>query len=296
MVQMLLKPHVRWVLILPVFSLAFLIAPRNPAHAGEDSPLQEDAAASPAGQMGSPGNAGTVLPDLFTGTVGASIPIDVPPGRNGLQPSLALSYRSNGGAGWVGLGWELGVGAIERSTKNGVNYEGDDYVLRLSGSTVDLTRTSGAAPGDGEFQAKIEGAFQRIQKAGSSWMVTDKTGKRYFFGQTDASRQENFIVGIFKWALDRVEDLDQNDMTFTYFKDAGQIYLDQINYTGHPAQGPAHQVKFHREFRNNMPEMYGTNFLVRTSYRLKTIEVLANGSVARAYELIYVESVGHPAD
>ena len=44
-------------------------------------------------------------PDLFTGRASMAIPIVVPPGRRGVQPSLALAYSSSTRNGWVGVGW-----------------------------------------------------------------------------------------------------------------------------------------------------------------------------------------------
>src|SRR5690606_16736461 len=59
----------------------------------------------------------------FTGAATYSYPIDVPPGRNGLQPSLALSYSSsalNGAIrrvsmGTIATGWSLSDINITRS-------------------------------------------------------------------------------------------------------------------------------------------------------------------------------------
>ena len=48
----------------------------------------------PVGAVG-----GSVHADLFTGTATTSIPIEVPPGRGGVQPSLALVYGSANGNG-----------------------------------------------------------------------------------------------------------------------------------------------------------------------------------------------------
>ena len=42
-----------------------------------------------------------------TGAFTYSIPIEVPQGRAGMQPSLSLTYSSGAGNGWLGEGWSL---------------------------------------------------------------------------------------------------------------------------------------------------------------------------------------------
>ena len=48
-------------------------------------------------------------PDLHTGTGNFTIPIAVPPGRNGFQPQLNLIYSTGSGNGPFGLGWSLSL-------------------------------------------------------------------------------------------------------------------------------------------------------------------------------------------
>lgn len=55
-------------------------------------------------------------PDLFTGTGNFSVPIAVPPGRNGLQPSLTLGYSTGSGNGPFGLGWNMSLPGVARKT------------------------------------------------------------------------------------------------------------------------------------------------------------------------------------
>lgn len=43
-----------------------------------------------------------------------SYPIEVPPGRQGIQPQFAVTYNSGGGNGWLGLGWDLSVPSITK--------------------------------------------------------------------------------------------------------------------------------------------------------------------------------------
>ena len=237
---------------------------------------------------------GAVHADLFTGTATTSIPIAVPPGRGGVQPNLALVYNSANGNGWVGLGWKLEKSVIERQTKFGLNYAGDAYTFRLAGINVDLVNI-----GSNQYRAKIEGGFTRVQKLTASdgkpyFLATDKTGQKFYFGRTAATRVANpsDATKIFRWCLDRVEDLDGNYMTISYTGDQGQGYLARIDYTGHGSTRPTNSVIFHLETRPDAVPMYTSHFLMKTAKRLKTIEVRANNRLVRAYKLTYTSSAG----
>lgn len=55
----------------------------------------------------------TFSPDLHSGTGNFSVPIALPPGRNGLQPQLSIVYSTGNGNGPFGLGWGLGVPGVK---------------------------------------------------------------------------------------------------------------------------------------------------------------------------------------
>src|SRR5215831_18766195 len=58
--------------------------------------------------------------DGSTGSFTQKIPLDIPPGRNGLQPDVSLDYNSQRMSdGIVGYGWSLSVPYIERLNKTG---------------------------------------------------------------------------------------------------------------------------------------------------------------------------------
>ncbi len=253
------------------------------------------------------GLGGDVNVDLFTGTATTGIPIEVPPGRNGMQPTVSLVYQSAGGNGWIGQGWKLEHEGVFRQSKSGLNYTlntgPDAFVVKMSGVSADLVQALPPAAST-EWRGKIEGGFSKIEKLTAVdgqpyWRITNKQGRKSYFGQTDASRirdpqDATKIVG---WCLDQVQDMDGNYMTLTYWGDTAnnQGYLDRIDYGGNNGSGGGailphtHSIKFWLDdgSRPDQPDMYMNNFRSRTKYRLKTVEVKANGTLVRAYELTY---------
>jgi len=97
--------------------------------------------------------------DPHTGIAAMPVPVAVPQGRGGIQPSIMLIYNSHIRNDLLGAGWALELGSIERSTKKGVpQYDGTDtFVLRQTGAMQELVPVGG-----GEFRAKFEGAFAKI--------------------------------------------------------------------------------------------------------------------------------------
>ena len=58
--------------------------------------------------------------DGATGAFTQSIPLDIPPGRNGLQPDVTLDYNSQRTQdSIVGYGWQLSIPYIQRLNKTG---------------------------------------------------------------------------------------------------------------------------------------------------------------------------------
>lgn len=243
---------------------------------------------------------GTVRVDPFTGTATTSIPINVVPGRNGIQPNLALTYASSNGNGWVGMGWKLELGAIERNTRFGVKYNvtaadnGKVYAIRMNGVSAELVKLQPNTPTDPEYRAKVENSFFRIRTLTTGgWEVTDRKGVKYSFGISANGRVEDTTTGrIFRWNLERIQDPDGNYLVATYTKDQGQAYLDQIDYgltTKDAALVAPYSIKLYSGVPAGMtaPDTYNAYFKVTTAKRLQAVEVKAGGATMRIYKLLY---------
>ena len=211
----------------------------------------------------------------------------------------------------MGVGWDLDMGYIQRSTKWGFNYGGDDFIASFNGATVELVRRP---DWDSEqnlkmcYGAKIEGAFTKYCRPSVgnefstfSWEATAKDGTKYYYGQTTASRQDfSPATNVFKWCLDKVVDTNGNIMTLTYSRtdtsgqNQGQIYLSRIDYTFKTDGASVNYIVFSREASTSFPDTavkYTTGYPVVTYDRLKRIDVYGNGSLARSYVLDYLNDL-----
>ncbi|WP_243374939.1 SpvB/TcaC N-terminal domain-containing protein [Geotalea sp. SG265] len=212
------------------------------------------------------------------GTANLSYPIEVPPGRNKIQPNIAVQYNSAGGNGWMGIGWDIPVQAISIDTRWGVprydaTNETETYTLDGEQLTP-LAHRGALQPRTAEkvFHTRVEGQFRKIIRHGTApsnywWEVTDKNGTRYFYGRVPNGGNDAVLAdadkgNIFKWALRQVRDANGNTVNYSYkvVSNTGivggtvpgyQIYLEKIDYTGHNDEPGAYSVHFTRDRDQN---------------------------------------------
>jgi len=185
-----------------------------------------------------------------------------------------------GGSGEDEDGFQLELGAIARTDIYGdpIDYSKDYFMYaNADGSTALMNK------GNGVYRALIEKEFFRVTKktaqdGKATWELVDRTGVKYYFGRTAASRQDSPADAgmIYKWCLDRVEDRNGNYLNITYLKEQGQIYPKQIDYTGWGSEAPGHAVEFIYEPRySNDSEWRLTGFTVTAAKRLKEINAVS---------------------
>jgi len=102
-------------IVASLLAASILLAPVSPAFAafGDGTPTIQNPDAFTADKT-------APRVDSQSGAFSQRIPLDIPPGRNGLQPDLALQYNSQSTAdGIVGYGWSLSIPYVQRLNKAG---------------------------------------------------------------------------------------------------------------------------------------------------------------------------------
>ena len=217
------------------------------------------------------------------GSANLSYPITIPPGRLGLAPEISISYNSDGGNGWLGLGWGISESKISIDTRWGVprydaEYETETYLfngMQLTPMTHRGEKVDRKSETEKRFYPRMEGGFNRIIRHGDSpdsywWEVTDKSGCKYYYGGLPGKDMIGGSVlniesgggngNIFSWALVRVMDVHGNTIDYTYDKvsDSGtgegtdgvmgvNLYLREIRYTGTEDAKGKYSVYFVRD-------------------------------------------------
>lgn len=202
------------------------------------------------------------------GQASYSIPLNLPPGTNGMAPRLALNYNSGGANGLFGVGWSLsGLSGIARCnstwTQDGVvrNVRNDlNDRFCLDGKKLRLVTGVYGAPGS-TYATEIE-TFAKITANGTagngpaSFTVETKDGLIYEYGGSPECGVESVGQSTIRfWAVrsirDRVNVTDGNSILFSYFKDTtnGSFRILTIRYAAHgtPIVIPPYTVTFSYE-------------------------------------------------
>ena len=241
-----------------------------------------------------------------TGAAVYSVPLWVPPGINGMQPSLALTYSSRVGNGYFGVGWSLeGLSVIQRCAKtwaqDGVARDvRNDATDRFCLDGQQLKLVGGVYGADGaEYRTEIE-SFARVRSYGTagngpkSFVVEQKSGLILEYGATDDSRIEPVGQSTpHTWALNKVSDRSGNAMLLAYMEDAanGSYTISSIQYAqnNNAAIAPHYEVSFVYEdvLAGEVDAAYFASSKIKRTKRADRIDVKHDGALVRRYELTY---------
>jgi RHS repeat-associated protein len=276
------------------------------------SGVSEQVIALPKGGGALQGIGETFAPDLHTGTGNFTVPITLPPGRNGFQPQLNLVYSTGNPNGPCGLGWSLSIPGVSRKTSDGVPRYRDaspspeDWDTFLMSGAEDLVPVPGGAPGTARYRPRTEGLFARIEHhsnadpAKDQWEVRTKDGLVSSYGGVDAGGELAAITDpdppggqprLFAWKLTRTADPFGNRIEYVYQRDIirqalspsphhwDQLYLSEIWYVDYGEDPDAPQflvkVKFDYQPRPDPFSDCRAGFEIRTVRRCTAIRVCA---------------------
>ncbi|MCB1743115.1 MAG: hypothetical protein KDK91_22250, partial [Gammaproteobacteria bacterium] len=224
----------------PIFPLRQALAAGTSAQAAtaalDAAPTHIAETGTMAGQAGTDGGAATY-----------QVPIVVPPGRAGMQPSLSLNYNSRNGDGIAGMGWSIsGLSSIHRCPQTpeqdgatrGVSYSSTDR-LCLDGQR--LVSVDGGYGNSGTvYRTEIDSYARVTQMSGNlasstTWFkVEQKNGRILNYGNSANSRvQPAGAAAPLSWLVDKVQDRVGNFQSYSYTNFGnGEILLGTVTYTG----------------------------------------------------------------
>lgn len=230
------------------------------------------------------------------------VPILLPPGTNGMAPTLTLSYYSSKKNGPLGMGFRLtGISSIKRV---GATIAQDGFTSAVSYNELDrflydgerLIKTKDYGQDSTIYHTEIE-SWRKIVSMGScgsgpcSFKVYTKNGYIKEFGMTNNSRiQATHKKGIENWTLNKIVDQFGNYIEYIYLVDSlnGSHYPTEIKYTGNSnILVPQRAVKFEYDSRMDSVTTYEGGSKSRQTKRLKTITTFVEDKKVLSYNLDY---------
>ena len=230
-----------------------------------------------------------------TGAVTYTVPIEVYPGINGMQPELALVYNSHSGNGLMGMGWNVaGISMITRGNKStyydneadGIKLEKDD-AFYLDG--MRFVRTNGTST-----PPKYESEFGNIKATATLSGTTVKYFDVFFPNGTQgrygsSTNNQNRL----QYPLTELNDLFDNKMTYEYDNTVLSNYnhyrISKISYSYHSSASNASVEFQYQTGRADEIFYYSGGLKVTTNYLLEGLVCKLGTTELWRYELAYDE-------
>jgi RHS repeat-associated protein len=221
-----------------------------------------------------------------SGAATYSIPIWAPHGPRGVTPQIALSYNSQGGNGYVGVGW--GISGLSSIYRCNLTYAQDAAPASVALVTGDgycldgqrLRLTSGTYGAAGSTYQTETANFANLEAEGTAgngpqyWVAVDRNGVEYTYGGGGSSSNAEVLASgsstAVAWELSEASDPYGNTMTFSYStsNDTGTVVPSVISWT--PSSSGSGTYKYTMTFN------YGTNAKPPTGYVAGTPQSDAN--------------------
>ena len=182
------------------------------------------------------------------GTANYTVPIVVPPGRDGMEPELSLHYSGGQANGSVGVGWSVdGLSSIARCPKIAatddwpmpVQYDLSDRFC-MDGKRLVLTSGQYGVP-NSTYRTEID-SLDRVELLASAsdgqpfFTVKKKNGRVFSYGVATNSRIYRDVAAqlVRVWGLARIQDRVGNVINFEYGKFESAETRNLLDVKGEP--------------------------------------------------------------
>lgn len=223
------------------------------------------------------------------GSAGYSIPIELPKGVDGFQPSLAISYSSMAGDGIMGKGWNIaGLGAITRvptsyyynGMVDGVDFDSNDRYT-LNGQRMILI--SGSEGVDGSEYRLEQDQSVKITKNSGFYTVKTADGTTYEYGGTYDSRVAGDYANTLSWNVSKITNNYGQVINIGYDQSSGWAYPALITYGVSTIE-----LYYKNRASDNISYLNGNTY--RLTNILDSIQVWNNGTIVRKYDFAYFKT------
>jgi RHS repeat-associated protein len=260
-----------------------------------------------------------------TGAFTYNYPIAVPPGRNGMQPHLALSYSSQAPIyGGLAAGWSMAIPLIGKDSSKGRLRTSDpgiaqQFMSSMAGGRPLIAVREPASGGVAPYRAQNDASFVRYERNlagnGFRWRAFASDGTIYFFGDTDAHTRGCTTISDDYAPLTRVIDAFGNQVDYNYGPGVdGECRINTITWGNNAAANLPAFAQLRFSYAASPPICSGIPVGSQSSYRtgtkivtgasqLDSITIVANPAapahqrvIALAYSSADANcSVGHAA-
>lgn len=221
-----------------------------------------------------------------------------------MQPHIALTYNSQQGNGFVGIGWNIsGLSSIYRCNLTAAQDAAPAPVALVVGDgyCMDgqrLRMTSGTYGESGSTYQTEVANFVNVTAAGTTgngpsyFTAQDAKGRTYTYG--NGGNSQVVLNGTAtSWLLSGVSDAAGNTMTITYAAATGSAVPSTISWT--PTTHGSGSYNYVMQFNyQTLPAVVKAGYLAgqptQSFYLLNSIEISSAGAVVKDYFLQYAAS------
>lgn len=236
----------------------------------------------------------------LTGSASYNIPIAVPPGINGVEPKIGLSYNSNAGNGIAGYGWNIsGLSAITRipSTKyhdnnnDPIDFDALDRFALDGQRLIVKTGTYGANNSvyETEVFSNVKITSYGVHPNGANYgpayfIVQYPDGSLAHFGNSTDSRS------ITTWAMTYWQNAQGLRINYSYTLLDNNIYISSIKYGNVGTTQTLNEISFEYKLRARREFVYVGGNVIQNKQIVEKINVIGNSEYVRNYLLEYQAS------